>query len=346
MSVVKKLFKRGRGAGQEISIFRILMKHTFLACLFLIPVMAFSAIVQGKSGIEAIDSLAVNEWDVATPNKSLTNAFLWGLFPGGAQYYTGHYVRGGFLTALELGLLYEVFVSKSLQQNKRIETAKDIQDSIAWYGRRLIREQGGGITFAEWQQNQRLWLAGYQRNLKELRLINDKKVREEDLRKSELAWVVGLHLYGWMDGYGILMANQGRSVEQRSVKTAIWKSLAVPGWGQIYNDEYGKAGLLYMSIIGSVVSFNSRQNVVDYFENRLDIAQKEGADYDEIFQIDSDLVFFRKKRNQYAWGMGIIWIYSVADAAVDALLSDFDSPVHLSAAPSPEYPWVGLVWSF
>jgi hypothetical protein len=32
--------------------------------------------------------------------------------------------------------------------------------------------------------------------------------------------------------------------------------------------------------------------------------------------------------------MALIYIYSLADAAVDALLSDFDNPLHLAVLPN------------
>ena len=58
-------------------------------------------LLRGKTGIEAIDTLPVNEWDIPTKRNSLKYAMLFSLLPGGGQYYTEHYVRGGFLTGIE-----------------------------------------------------------------------------------------------------------------------------------------------------------------------------------------------------------------------------------------------------
>ena len=65
-----------------------------------------SVLLKGKTGIESIDTLPVNEWDIKTNRNSLPLTMLFSLFPGGGQYYTEHYVRGGFITAIEGFLIY------------------------------------------------------------------------------------------------------------------------------------------------------------------------------------------------------------------------------------------------
>lgn len=293
------------------------MPYLLLLLLVALPIMAQQPqVIAGKSGIEAIDTLPTYEWDIATKNQSLPQTLLWGaLLPGGSQFYTQHYVRGGFLAGMELALAFEVFYNKPLQQKQRLEESKLSRDSASYYSALLI--QHGGYQ-ATWDARRRYFL-------ERARSINDIKLIEEDLRRSEMAWMFGLHLYGLMDGYGIWKHNQGRSTEQRSVESALWRALLVPGWGQIYNEEYGKAGLLYMSILGGVVSYQSRQGMVDHFRNRVQTAQAEGNGSLATL-LEEDLLFFRKKRNQYVWGMTLFYLYSIADATVDAALSDFDSP--------------------
>jgi hypothetical protein len=290
-------------------------------------VRAEGIIVPGKSGIEAIDTLPTYEWDVPTARNDLIRTLLFGAFlPGGSQFYTQHNVRGGFLAAIELGLAYEVFYNKPLQQDKRFRETHAARDSVAWFTDSLLSH--GTYQVA--------WINGRSRNLSMIRLNNDTKIKEEDLRRSELAWLIGLHVYGIMDGYGIWKHNQGRLTEKRSVKGAVWRAMVVPGLGQFYNGEYGKAGLLYMSFLGGAVSLNTRQGVVDYFKERKVAATLEGAPSTELSQIDEDILFFRKKRNQYVWGIALFYLYSIADAAVDAALSDFDSPLFWALGPSAD----------
>jgi len=309
----------------------------FLYLLILLAGVLHAEIREGESGIPAIDTLPVWEWDVETDRNHLPLALALSVFPGGMQYYFEHYTRGGFITAIELALLYEVFVNKEIQKNNRFAAAAQEQDSIAYYSAKLI-ESSRPDSFS-------VWSAARSRAYGRLRNINDNKMREEDLRRSETAWLIGMHLYSIMDGVGIWMHNQRRLTEKRSVGGAIWRAIALPGWGQFYNDEYGKAGLLYMSFIGSWVSYHSRQDMVEYFLERKHIAIREGAGSDEISLIQEDITFFRKKRNQYIWGPVLFWLYSIADAAVDASLSDFDSPLYFTWSPRGN-PMVAFTLSF
>ena len=43
-------------------------------------------LLRGKTGILAIDTLPVNEWDIPTKRNSLKYAMLFSLLPGGGQY--------------------------------------------------------------------------------------------------------------------------------------------------------------------------------------------------------------------------------------------------------------------
>jgi len=314
-----------------------LIASLLICVLFLGGLASAEGIVSGKSGIAEIDSLPVHEWDVKTPNRSLPKIMAMGLLPGGAQFYTGHNVRGGFLLGLELGLAYEVFYNKPLQQRKRMEDAQPYRDSAADYTRRML-ESFSPDSIAGWQKK-RDYHAG------RVRFFNDKKLAEEDLRRSELAWLVGLHVYGLFDAYGIWKNNQGHNTEKRDIRSAVWRAALVPGLGQIYNEEYGKAGLLYMAIIGCVASLDSRQQMVDYYVKRHRAAVAEGNTTEKTTAAE-DLVFFRKKRNQYIWGLALFYIYSIADAAVDATLSDFDSPIYWTLAPDLQSQGIQAVAGF
>ena len=74
--------------------------------------------------------------------------------------------------------------------------------------------------------------------------------------------------------------------------------------------------------------------MVEYFQERKATAKLEGVTGEEMTQIEEDILFFRKKRNQYIWGMALFYLYSIADAAVDAALGDFDSPLFWAIAPT------------
>ena len=41
-----------------------------------------------------------------------------------------------------------------------------------------------------------------------------------------------------------------------------------------------------------------------------------------------------KMEESGVWGGALIYLYSLADAVVDALLSDFDNPIHMALLPN------------
>jgi len=246
-------------------------------------------------------------------------------FPGGGQFYTGHYVRGGFLLAFEGALFYETFFNKFRQNRISNENIRTYRDSIAYYSN-LIDSHSDSPDTSAWKE----LIGANNRNLsKEL----SKKRAAKDLWTSEFAWLAGLHIYGAFDAYGIWRNNQGHNTDTHSAVSALWRAAIIPGWGQIYNHEYGKAGLLYMGLIGSVVSYYSRQEMVNFHLDNLRQARLEGNS-EAISIAEEDVLFFRKKRNQYVWSTTLFYIYSLADAAVDAMLHNFDNPMYFVMLPT------------
>ena len=280
---------------------------------------------KGVTGIESIDTLTVNEWDIPTEHNSLPLTMLFSILPGGGQYYTGHYVRGGFITGIEALLIYEVYVNKSWQKDRVYEQAKPFQDSVAMMTEAIMRNPDRDSLPSLYEKRNE-----YATRVREL---SDKKMEQEDLRTAENAWLFGLHLYSMFDAFGIWYNNHYRSVELRSMKKALLLGI-VPGLGQMYNGEFGKAGLLYMSIIGATTSIMTSQHMVNYYLKRKHVLGDEAPNSDEYEKITERVTYYRKNRNQYIWGMALIYIYSLADAAVDALLSDFDNPLHLAVLPN------------
>jgi hypothetical protein len=280
---------------------------------------------QNNTGIWAIDTLKRYDWDIETERNSLGATIgLALIFPGGGQFYTKHYVRGGFLFAFEGALLYENFANKFRQNRNFNKNIRNYRDSVAFYQELLSLNEDSPDSL--------IWKRNKKRQEGVLLKEQYKKKAAIDLWHSEVAWLAGLHIYGIFDAYGIWKSNQGHSTETHAAVSALWRSALIPGWGQIYNHEYGKAGLLYMGLLGSAVSFWSRQKMVEYHLKELRLAREEG-DYENISATNENVLFFRKKRNQYVWAIALFYIYSMADASVDAMLHNFDSPVYFVMQP-------------
>lgn len=304
---------------------RNLLILALLVLWMVVPSFSEEKLTKGVTGIESIDTLTVNEWDIPTKHNSLAYTMLFSLLPGGGQYYTEHYVRGGFLTGIEGLLIYDVFFNKSYQRDRIHDQAKPFQDSVGIFTRNIINCSSRDSL--RYYQDQRLSFVN------RVRELSDKKMEQEDVRKAEMAWLIGVHMYGMFDAFGIWYNNHYRSVELRSMKKALLLSI-LPGGGQIYNGEFGKAGLLYMGLLGASVSIWTSQNMVNYFLDRKHLLEAEGADSQTMDKISERLTYYRKNRNQYIWGAALIYLYSMGDAVVDALLSDFDNPVHLALLPN------------
>ena len=286
--------------------------------------LASDPLQKGKTGIVAIDTLTVNEWDIPTKRNSLPLTMLFALFPGGGQYYTEHYVRGGFITGIELLLLYEVTANKSYQHKRVLEQAEPFKDSVAYYTEKMLHEKNRD-SLAHFHSKRSEFIGRVHEK-------SDKKMEQEDLRKAETAWMYGLYLYSFFDAFGIWYNNNYRSVELKSMKTALLWSI-IPGFGQMYNREFGKQGLLYMAFIGSATSIWTSQNMVEYYLDRKHVVELESTSSDEYERVCERVTYYRKNRNQYIWALALLYLYSMGDAAVDALLSDFDNPMHLAVLP-------------
>ena len=312
---------------KSFSLFKLVKKLCFCLVFFLFSLPLFAdeikTIEQKKTGIESIDTLSVYEWDIKTERQSLPLTIALSILPGGGHFYSEHYVRGSFILAIETALVYEIFINKPYQQDRRFKQARKFQDSVMIYTEAMsqTKHRDSLVYF----QKQRTRYA----NL--IRGFSDKKMEEEDLRKAELAWLIGLHVYNMFDAFGIWINNQGHNTETHSVKKALLYSI-VPGLGQMYNRDFGKAGLLYMGLIGAISSIITTQDIVDYYEKRKRIAEAE-FNAEETERLSERLLHYRKNRNQYIWGAALIYLYSIGDAVVDALMNDFDSPIHFAFTP-------------
>lgn len=94
--------------------------------------------------------------------------------------------------------------------------------------------------------------------------------------------------------------------EEKSPKGAMIRTLVIPGWGQLYNEQYIKAGLVF-----SVRSFLIGLAV--YYQVQLNKST-----------LETDRNFYITKRNDAIVFYGIATIISMIDAYIDAHLYDFD----------------------
>lgn len=277
------------------------------------------------SGLPDIDSLPLDDWKVDNPPLSYGKALALGAFlPGGGQFYGGHPVRGGFLVGLE-GLLLGLAISTYAVALPNWDAeARDALDSAASALRRGARE------------NDPAALNAFEDQMQIAREKVSLRVRQADLANSQLAWALGLHAYGLLDAVEIVRKSRTDTLETRSVSTAFWAGLLFPGGGQLYNHRYGKFGMLWMALGASTLSAWSRQQVVDFHNEAIAVARQETGRAASLENLERDRTLYRKRRNQYFWGMALLYLYGVMDGMVDAALSDFDAPRRYAVGPGSD----------
>ncbi|MCB9496851.1 MAG: hypothetical protein H6686_08220 [Fibrobacteria bacterium] len=238
--------------------------------------------------------------------------------PGAGQWMNGHPVRGSILGTMELWM-YGDALQRNLSGIPRLredrdailvslmETRSRLTGDTTLASREILLQLGDSLSTASGNAN-----------------------ISTDYVHSEIAWALGVHAWGVVDAAEDAWIRRGGTRPVRTMAQAAWASALLPGLGQILNGRYSKAALLYMGIGGSVVSLAGRQSMVEFWKTESDLALAEGRST-RIPAEQAD--FFRKRRNQYIWGLGLLYVYQILDATVDARLARMEETSTLSLAP-------------
>jgi len=111
--------------------------------------------------------------------------------------------------------------------------------------------------------------------------------------------------------------DSSRVKPKKSTTGAVFRSLAVPGWGQFYNESYVKSAAFFVTEVLFIIG-TSRYN------DQMQAAKKAGNHTEERL--------FRSSRNKNIWWLAGLKILSLGDAYVDAQLFEID----ISPSLTPE----------
>ncbi len=107
--------------------------------------------------------------------------------------------------------------------------------------------------------------------------------------------------------------------ERKSPTGALFRSLFVPGWGQLYTERYVKSAVVFLgegSLIGlAAYEWNQMNKYRDKFESEPDLYLKDF--YFRNFELHES------NRNTYLWFLAGAVFISMWDAYVDAHLYNF-----------------------
>lgn len=104
-------------------------------------------------------------------------------------------------------------------------------------------------------------------------------------------------------------------VMQKSPWGAVVRSALFPGWGQIYNESYWKAPVVW-GVMGWFVYnwIDNNNKYIDYKNLYVNTNQSIARDYRD---------FYRDQRDQFAIYIVLTYFLNLVDAYVDAHLFDF-----------------------
>ncbi len=146
----------------------------------------------------------------------------------------------------------------------------------------------------------------------------DINVAEDDARKAEAAVLAPVEGEGYYDTAALAAHELAR--KKRSPTGALWRSFAVPGWGQIYNGKYWKAGGIIAAEAATLyIAVDNYLTARDY------LGKARGATDPKIkyynFDRHDDYIV---ETEFWGWLFVAALSYSMMDAYVDAHLSDWD----------------------
>ena len=119
---------------------------------------------------------------------------------------------------------------------------------------------------------------------------------------------------------------------------ALWRSFVLPGWGQIYVENYWKAPI-FIAATGTCIYFIISNNAkyLQYQKEYDDLLQNDPSNTSDLEILNSQKEFYRDNRDKSYFFLGITYIVAAIDAYVGAYLFDFEINDDLSLRLSPYY---------
>ena len=146
----------------------------------------------------------------------------------------------------------------------------------------------------------------------------DINVAEDEAKKAEAMMLAPLEGEGYYDS--VALAELALARKRRSPTGALWRSFAVPGWGQIYNNKYWKAGGIIAAQAGTLAMavdnyLTSRRYLREAHETQDPKIRYEKLSRREDYIVETEF---------WGWLFVGILTFSMMDAYVDAHLADWD----------------------
>lgn len=118
-------------------------------------------------------------------------------------------------------------------------------------------------------------------------------------------------------------------------------STVLPGLGQAYNKRYWKIPIVYGGL-GAMAYFliNNQSEYTYYRTNLIAVNDNNPSTINEtVYSSDQLLTLkttFRRRRDLFGFGLGLVYVINIIDANIDAHLKTFDISDNLSLKISPK----------
>lgn len=142
--------------------------------------------------------------------------------------------------------------------------------------------------------------------------------------------------------------NQKEKTFTKSPFGAIWRSFAIPGWGQIYVENYWKAPIFFVGAGACIYLIAWNNNRYSSYQKQYD-ALKSTTPNDKIALdlLSRQKEFYRDNRDKSYFFLGITYILAAVDAYVGAYLFDFEVNDNVNLHIAPYYnTYAGISLSF
>jgi hypothetical protein len=112
----------------------------------------------------------------------------------------------------------------------------------------------------------------------------------------------------------------------KSPMGAVWRSLILPGWGQVYNEAYWKAPLALGGAVAILYQVLNAESLRSNRNTTLNIALDSNSVYtrQQIDRLKLEVEFYRDLRDRYAVYLLGVYLVTAMDAYVGSHLFDFD----------------------
>jgi hypothetical protein len=277
--------------------------------------------------------VAILDEQPATPliYDAQKSASLSALVPGVGQWYCDHKYRAAAFLVSEIS--FGLF-----SQNRRNMYATILNDQVKHSRLKAASYYDSMRMFVH---NQTLYQNYYEKCMAETMSSDLWMYQQKAARYSlyhGIEWMAGIYLWNIADA--IDCSNAFHDSRPRKPSTAVLLSFSpYLGLGQIYNQSFFKAGLVWTSqTVLSIMAYDQHSLWNDCIEKRNQVnATKLLQNQTKQLRIsewNQELNTAFKMRNTYLWLLVFSYFYGICDALVDAHLHDY--PINMQLQPQTQ----------